>query len=302
MFVPRRLALPALILALGLSLAGCSAAGSGGSAVSGVAVAPVPAPESHVATGSVGSSGSAASGSAASDSAASGDAVKRQDVTTGTVVIRSGNPISAANRAASIVDAAGGRVDDRNQAAATRSSSAHATLTLRIPSAKLTATLATLAKIGTEESITLSTNDVTTTSEDLNARITALQTSITRLLALEAKATDTADVIALENDIADRQGELESLTAQQRYLKDQISLSTITLRLVAPGAAVVKPGPPSPFTAILAGFSGFGLFFTWLFLALLYLLPWLVLAAVVWIATVFLLRRRRRRRAAPPVE
>jgi hypothetical protein len=228
--------------------------------------------------------------------------ITRQVVTTGTVVIRATHPIAAADRAAAITDAAGGRVDDRNQSAATSTTSEQATLTLRIPSSKLTPTLAKLKAIGHELSITVSTSDVTTKSEDLGARIDALQTSITRLLALEAKATDTADVITLENDIATRQGDLESLTAQQRYLDDQVSMSTITLRLIAPTAAVVKPGPPSPGTAILAGLSGFGLFFTWLFLGILYALPWLVLVAVAWVVVVVLLRRRRRRRAATPAE
>jgi hypothetical protein len=284
MLTPRRLVVPAIVLALGLGITGCSAAGSGNPGVGGSAVQVAPAPDSHAAAGSAESSS---------------DVVKRQVVTTGTVIIKTANPISAADKAAAITDAAGGRVDDRNQSAATRDSTAQATLTLRIPSARLTQTLAQLKKIGAEESITISTDDVTTKSEDLGARITALQTSITRLLALEAKATSTADVITLENDIASRQGDLESLTAQQRYLNDQISMSTIKLMLLAPTAAIVKPGPPSPGSAFFAGLSGFGLFFNWLFLAVLYLLPWLILAAVVWVGIVVLIRVRRRRAATP---
>jgi hypothetical protein len=284
MLTPRRLFVPAVVLALGLGITGCSAAGSGNSIAGGAPAQVAPAPDSHVATGSAESSS---------------DVVKRQIVTTGTVIIKTANPISAADKAAAITDAAGGRVDDRNQSAATRDSTAQATLTLRIPSARLTQTLAQLKKIGTEESITISTDDVTTKSEDLGARITALQTSITRLLALEAKATSTADVITLENDIASRQGDLESLTAQQRYLNDQISMSTIKLQLLAPSAAIVKPGPPSPASAFIAGLSGFGLFFNWLFLAVLYLLPWLILAGLVWVGIVVLIRARRRRAATP---
>jgi hypothetical protein len=290
MFRSRRLAIPAIVLAVGLSLAGCSAAGvhsnsgvAGGAQV-GNAVA---VPGSKVADGSA---------------STSSDVIKRQVVTTGTVVVKTANPLSAADKAASIADAAGGRVDDRNQTAATRDQPAHASLTLRIPSARLTPALDQLKKLGTVESISISTDDVTTKSEDLNARITALQTSITRLLALESKATTTADLIALESDIASRQGDLESLTAQQRYLRDQISMSTITLELLAPSAAVVKPGPPSPASAFIAGLSGFGVVFNWIFLVLVYLLPWLILGAVIWVAIVYLLRWRRRRRAVPPAE
>jgi hypothetical protein len=268
-----------------LALTGCSAAGSHSSTAGGAAIQAAPAPDSQAAAGSADTSS---------------DVVTRQVVTTGNVVIKTSNPIAAADKAATITDAAGGRVDDRNQSAATRDSTAQATLTLRIPSARLTPTLVKLKKIGTEESITISTDDVTTKSEDLGARITALQTSITRLLALEARATTTADVITLENDISSRQGDLESLTAQQRYLNDQVAMSTIKLQLLAPSAAIVKPGPPSPASAFLAGLSGFGLFFSWFFLVLLYALPWLVLAGVIWVGTVYFIRRRRR--AASPAE
>jgi hypothetical protein len=290
MFSSRRLAIPTLVLVLGLSLTGCSAAslvgGSHGGSSGGQAVNPAPAPDSK-------SSGGSAS--------TSSDVITRQVVTTGTVVIKTANPIAAADKAASITDGAGGRVDDRNQTAATTSNPAEATLTLRIPSSRLTHALAALKKLGAVESVAIATDDVTTKSEDLGARITALQTSITRLLALEAKATTTADLITLEGDIASRQGDFESLTAQQSYLNDQVSMSTIKLQLLAPSVAIVKPGPPTPGSAFIAGLSGFGAFFNWVFLVLVYLLPWLVLGAAVWVGIVYLLRRRRRR-AVPPAE
>jgi hypothetical protein len=296
MFTSRALAVPALVLVLGLSLAGCSAVGfpsSSGGSGSSEAINPGTAPDTKTSDG---------------EASTSSDVVKRQVVTTGTVVIKTAHPIAAADDAASITDAAGGRVDDRNQSAATRDEPATATLTLRIPSDRLTPALARLKKLGTVQSVSISTDDVTTKSEDLNARITALQTSITRLLALESKATTTADLIALESDIATRQGDLESLTAQQRYLKDQVSMSTIKLELRAPTAAVIKPGPPTPASAFVSGLSGFGVFFNWVLLVLVYLLPWLVLAAAIWIGLVYFLRWRRRRREiapavpAPPVE
>ena len=287
MFTSRRLALPTLVLVLGLSLTGCSAAGLGSASGGSVAINPGPAPDSKVSDGSA---------------STSSNIVKRQIVTTGTVVIKTATPIAAADKAASITDSAGGRVDDRNQSAATTRDPARATLTLRIPSSRLTSALSQLKKLGTVQSIAISTDDVSTKSQDLDARITALQTSITRLLALEAKATTTADLITLEADIASRQGDLESLTAQQRYLNDQVSMSSIKLELLAPSAAIVKPGPPSPGSAFVAGLSGFGVVFNWIFLVVLYLFPWLALGAVVWVGIIYCVRWRRGRRAAPPAE
>jgi hypothetical protein len=289
----RSAGLAAVILAIAISVAGCSASGGSSSSISGGAI---PAP-------GVGSITHDSSGT----SETAGDVVTRQVVTTGSVVIRTANPIAAAGKVATIVDKAGGRVDDRDQTAATKTAPADARLTLRIPANKLTQTLAKLKAVGSEVSITQSTDDVTTKSEDLGARIIALQTSITRLLALEAKADSTADVIELENDISNRQGDLESLQAQQRYLNDQIAMATIKLHLIAPSVVITPPGPPSAASAFLAGLSGFGTFFNWAFLVLTYLVPWLVLAAIIWVGIVLLVRWRRRRRAAtvaaipPPV-
>jgi predicted lipid-binding transport protein (Tim44 family) len=55
------------------------------------------------------------------------------------------------------------------------------------------------------------------------------------------------------------------------------------------------PEPDSFWDAVLAGLVGFGAFFTGLFFALGYALPWLAL--VVVISAAILLARRRRRRA-----
>ena len=281
----RRTFIVIALLAGALSLAGCSAVSSSG-AGSNAAVAPD--------SGGFGKAETATGGTA---STASSVVVQRQVEIKGTEIIRAKNPISAGDKAAQIVEAAGGRVDDRTQAAATTHSTASASLTLRIPEDKLTDTLAQLKQLGSVESIKLSSTDVTTKSEDLGARIDALRTSIGRLLKLESKAGSTSSLLEIEDDISTRQGELESLTAQQRYLGDQVSLSTVSLRLIAP-TAVIKSKTPSPANAFFAGWSGFGIFFTWVFLVLSYLFPWLLLAAVITVGIIVLVRIRRRRAAA----
>ena len=125
-----------------------------------------------------------------------------------------------------IVEAAGGRIDGRTEYAPTETDQGSATLQLRIPADKLTATLDKLEELGRADEVSLSTSDVTVESQDLDARITALRASIERLNGLMAQATDIDDLITLESAISSRQGELESLEAQQRYLADQVSMST----------------------------------------------------------------------------
>ena len=282
----RRILVSVALVAAAMTLAGCSASAGSESSI-GSAPQAQGFGKAEVATGGTDSSASTTS-----------IAIERQVEITGTEVIRAKNPISAGDTAAQLTEAAGGRVDDRTQTAATKHTTATASLTLRIPQDKLTATLDQLKHLGTVVSIKLSSKDVTTKSEDLNARIDALRTSIARLMKLEAKAGSTTSLLAIEDDISTRQGDLESLTAQQRYLGDQVAMSTVSLRLIAPNAPVAAPKTPSPANAFFAGWSGFGTFFTWVFLVLSYLFPWLLLAAVVTAAIIVPLKIRKRRAAA----
>ena len=290
--IARTLLVGTALLVASLSLAGCSAAGagsgsapqlsSGGSSGRSDAVAP-----------------NASTGSKSSDFG-SGSTADRSIVVTGTVTVTAQKPLDAADKAVSIVEAAGGRVDGRTENAPTDRDQGSATLVLRIPADKLTPTLDALKKLGRADQVSINATDVTTQTQDLGARIDALRASITRLLELESKATDTTNLIAIETAISDRQGELESLEAQQRGLTDQISMSTITLDLRSDAAA--PPVKPADFWSGLGtGWSAFVAFWAGLLVVFGVLLPWLLflgVAAVVTVLIVRLVRRRNARRAA----
>jgi hypothetical protein len=272
--------------AIALSLAGCSSRASGSvasradSSAGSVAVKPAP----HAVAGELTGKSITAP-------------INREVVTTGTMTIKSSTPIATGDRAASLVEAAGGRVDARSQTAATKSQPGRSNLELRIPASALTDTLASLKKLGTVESIKLSAEDVTTQGQDLDAQIHALSTSITRLLVLESKAASVDTLIKLETAISNRQGDLDSLTSQRKYLSDQVAMSTVSLRVVSP-ASVAASTPTTPGDAFGAGLAGFGLFFAGVLIVITYLLPWLVLAALIAVAAVYIVRRRARRSAA----
>jgi len=281
----RTLMVGTALLVASLSLAGCSAAGGssaphlsngGGSGQSG-ALAP------DASTGSKSDFGSAST-------------ADRSVVVTGTVTVTAQKPLAAADKAVSIVEAAGGRVDGRTETAATDRDQGSATLVLRIPAAKLTPTLDALKKLGRADQVSIDATDVTTQTQDLGARIDALRASITRLLELESKATDTTNLIAIETAISDRQGELESLEAQQRGLTDQISMSTITLNLRSDAAA--PPIKPADFWSGLGtGWHAFVVFWAGALVVFGVLLPWLLFLGLAAVATVFIIRLSRRRAA-----
>ncbi len=222
--------------------------------------------------------------------------VDRQVVQTGYATVVVDKPLDAASKAASLTEAAGGRVDARTESAPVNGNQGSATLTLRIPASALTATLEKLKALGTVQEVSLSATDVTMQSQDLDARITAMSASIDRLLKLLATATDTNALITLETAISDRQGQLESMQAEKRYLADQVAMSTLTLNLVSPAAATVSQ-PGDFFSGVMLGWKAFVGFFSWVLVAVGVMLPWIVLGAIITGLTLAVVRIVRRKPA-----
>jgi len=288
----RIIIVPAALVLAALSLTGCSAAGMSYDSSSGGGMAPTvgqPAPE-------IAGEG---------DSSYSTPDVlpaDRQVITTGYVTITVDDPLASADDAVRIAEQSGGRVDGRSEyAPQDETSKGSATLTLRIPSDALTATLEKLRALGTVQEVSLNSNDVTTVTQDLDARITALKASIERMLVLQSNATDIDALIQLETAISDRQAELESLESQQRYYADQVSLSTVTLNLVSEYDAPVAE-PDTFLSGLVAGWNAFVAFFAGLLVALGVLLPWLVFAGIITAAVILIVRWNRRRKDAAPQE
>jgi outer membrane murein-binding lipoprotein Lpp len=239
-----------------------------------------------------GAQSSAGIGAADSAAGTSSFAADRQVISTGWATITADDPIDAAEDAVRIVEGAGGRVDGRSEQAPVDDALGQVTLTLRIPSATFNSTLDQLKELGRDISVETSATDVTTQTQDLDARIAALTTSVDRLLGLLASAGTTAELIEVETALASRQGELDSLQAQRRGLADQVSMATLTLTLVSEAEA--PPQAPDTFwDSVVAGLAAFAAFFTAAFLALGYAVPWLVLLGVIVLVLVLVRRRRR---------
>ncbi|GAB2670505.1 DUF4349 domain-containing protein [Nocardia goodfellowii] len=229
----------------------------------------------------------------------SGEVLSRKEVVTGSVDIIAGDPIAAAGQVAGQVTAAGGRIDSRTEQPGTDDDDRpSASLTVRVPADKTDAFIDGLGKIGEVAEISTNRDDVTMQWEDLDARIKALQASVDRLRALIAGANNTADLIAAEQALSSRQGELDSLTAQKRRLDDQVALSTLTISLRT-DADHSDDGPSNFWDGIVEGWNSL---VGWLQDAVVFLgkaIPWLgflvLLGAALW-GLVKLIRRPRRPR------
>lgn len=168
-------------------------------------------------------------------------------------------------------------------------------LTLRVPADTLDAVVTALADIGMVNHTSLSADDVTAQHVDLQARVSALEGSITRLTSLMDSSATTSELIEAESALAQRQQELDGLRAQLDWLEDQVAEATVYVSLTERSAL---PGGPSSFGAAFTdGLSSIGAFFAAAFIALGFALPWLALIALLALA-VWLLVRARRRRAA----
>lgn len=282
----RTLTISAALAILTLALAGCTASNEGASDSSpgGGAAEQMPVGPDGMVDEPV-------------DSAES--LVDRQVITTGWVTITVDKPLDAASEAVKITEGVGGRVDGRTEYAPVNGDQGSATLTLRLPADSLTQTLEKLKELGTVQEVSLNAADVTMQTQDLDARISALSASVDRLLTLLSSAVDTDTLIQLETAISDRQGELESLESQRRYLADQVALSTVTLNLQSVATAPVQE-PDTFLDGLVAGWNSFIAFFAGLIVVIGVLLPWLVVLGIVAGIVVFFLKRRKPRHPEQP--
>jgi hypothetical protein len=135
-----------------------------------------------------------------------------------------------------------------------------------------------------------SSYDVGTQISDVDARIEALEASLARLTALMGQAQEIQDVIALEQAIAQRQSELDSLRARQRDLANQTAMSQISLALMSPEDARQNVDPTPEQTWWESFLAGLDQLWAWLGSALLIVSPLVLAMAIIWGV-----RRRQRR-------
>jgi hypothetical protein len=285
-----------------------------GSAVAALALALLVACSGPSGEDSSGADGGVGGGAVVPQPAAPGDVggapedadAERQVVTTASASLAVDDPAEAAQQVSEMVESVGGRIDERTEQAgsgARGGDGAFADLVVRVPSDELTDLLADLADVGEVENVSVSRSDVTATVVDLDARISALQTSVARLQALMDDAATVEDLLAAEETLSDRQAELESLQSQRALLADQVELSTLSVHLQPFGVAPAG-GPDGFVDGFGTGWRALVSAGTAIVVVLGVLLPWLAVAAVLTAAVLVPIRLARRRIApvtpAPP--
>ncbi len=165
-------------------------------------------------------------------------------VKTGAIALRSSDIGHVITQVYGIVGGVGGDISREDTTTDDKGKTVRSMLVLRVPVDEFDATLSDLSRLGTLVNRVRNAKDVTTEVADIDSRVRSAQRSITTLRQLFDRANRLSDIIRLESELSQRESDLESLQAQQRALRDQTTMSTITMTLEPP---VVTPKPrPKP--------------------------------------------------------
>ena len=128
-----------------------------------------------------------------------------------------------------------------------------ARLTLKVPPERFESVLADLAELGRALESDIKAEDITEEVTDVDGRLKTSQASADRLRTLLGAASSTADIVAIEGELAKREGEIESLQGRLRVLTNQVEMATINMRLTETADLEVNREVPGFLKALRTG-------------------------------------------------
>lgn len=211
-----------------------------------------------------------------------------------TMVLIVPDAASAATRLRSVAITHGGIVTGENVMSGAKNTYGQSTIVLSVPADQLDGALTDIAAIGEVQLRTIQSTDVTAKVADVDARIKTMRESIARMQQLLTRAGSVAEIAQVENELTQRQANLESLLAQQKALAQRVAQSPITVTLSTQPIVVEPPAPQTGFLAGLsAGWKALKSFTVGALTVVGALLPFLVVFALIGAPVVWLVRRRR---------
>lgn len=218
-------------------------------------------------------------------------------ISTGDVSLRSDDVARARFDVMKVVDAHRGQVTDESTQTDKAGDIDTSRLVLRVPAGEFTDTMTELGKVGTLESSSSKSEDVTTQVIDTQTRVEAQQKSIERVELLLDRAQSMRDIIAIEAQLTRRQADLDSLKQQLAYLQDQTSMSTITVHLeLTPSPKAAADDDTGFLAGLAAGWGAFTSATVGLATVLGALVPFVFVGLLVGVPVWLLVRRSARSR------
>ncbi|MCL7455067.1 MAG: DUF4349 domain-containing protein, partial [Anaerolineae bacterium] len=166
-------------------------------------------------------------------------------------------------------------------------------MTIRVPAARFDATMDRLADLAVRvTNRNESADDVTEEYVDLEARLESLEAARQRLLDIMAEARSTKDLLEAEQQLTQREAEIESIKGRMQYLEQSARLSSISIELVPdilsqPVSDQWRPAETArraveALVDSLRALGSFAIFFS------IAILPWLVMAGLLILVVAWL--------------
>ena len=222
----------------------------------------------------------------------------RAVISTGQVTLHAKDISHARAEIVRLVASWGGSVANEETTSDSHGQIADSTMTLRVPSNHFDDAMDAFGTLGEVEQRSQKSEDVTTKVIDNDARVRAGERSIQQIESLLSRAEKLGDIIAIENDLARRQADLDSLKSQQAWLTDQTSLSTINVYLSRPTAHTTTHETKGFFAGLDNGWHAFGTATVAVLTALGAVLPFALLLALLGVPLWWVVRRRAGRLSA----
>jgi hypothetical protein len=225
-------------------------------------------------------------------------AATREIVYTANLDVEAVDVEDAADQASRSVERAGGFVFDQ---VAELEKDREITVTFKVPPAEFDEVVGELSGLGELQTRNVAADDVTGEVVDLEARLATAEASADRLRGLLAGAGSVGELVSVEQALAQREAEVEAISARLRTLDAQVDLATVTLRLTEQPPEDEKKNGGGGIPGFVDGLdTGVGAFVNGARVVATvvgFLLPFVAAAAVV--SGLVLLGVRRRRRTAP---
>lgn len=178
---------------------------------------------------------------------------ERAIISVGTVTLASQDVGQARFDVMKVVDGHRGEVTDEQTATDDEGEVQRSRMVIRIPAEAFDEAMDELEEVAILRSAKRNSEDVTTQVIDTAVRVRAQEQSLERVEVLLARARSIRDIVAIEAQLTRRQSELDSLKAQQAYLADQTTMSTITVFLEKKVEPKPAPKPQEDERGFLAG-------------------------------------------------
>jgi hypothetical protein len=159
-------------------------------------------------------------------------------------------------------------------------------MSIRVPATRFDEAMERLANLAVRvENRNESAQDVTEEYVDVEARLKAMDTARQRLMEIMGSATTTEDLLAAEQQLTQREADIEALEGRRQYLAQSAQLASIQVNLQPsilsqPVGNQWRPAETvrEAFDTLIGALRGLGDFLIFFAVAVL---PWLVVAALV---------------------